>query len=60
MSLTKLFQGIINNSIIPCQGEFAKLAQGIIRLFTARESLVSDILAGDGKITNLSYSVRPN
>jgi hypothetical protein len=32
---------------------------GIILLFLARESLVSDILAGDGKISNLLYSVMP-
>jgi hypothetical protein len=31
--------------------------QGIIKLFPARESLVSDIPARDGKIDNLFYSV---
>ncbi len=31
---------------------------GIIKLFPARESLVSDILAGDGNTANLFYSVR--
>jgi hypothetical protein len=31
---------------------------GIIQLFPARESLVSDIPAGDRKIMNLFYSVR--
>jgi hypothetical protein len=30
---------------------------GIIKLFLARESLVSDIPAGDGKIAELFYSV---
>jgi hypothetical protein len=30
---------------------------GIIKLFPARESLVSDIPAGDGKIANIFYSV---
>ena len=30
---------------------------GIIKLFPARESLVSDIPTGDGKISNLFYSV---
>ncbi len=30
---------------------------GIIQLFPARESLISDIPAGDGKIANLFYSV---
>jgi hypothetical protein len=30
---------------------------GIIKLFPARESLVSGVLAGDGKIANLFYSV---
>jgi hypothetical protein len=30
---------------------------GIIKLFLARESLVSEIPAGDGKIANLFYSV---
>ncbi len=30
---------------------------GIIKLFPTRESLVSDIPAGDGKIDNLFYSV---
>jgi hypothetical protein len=30
---------------------------GKIKLFPARESLVSDILAGDGRIANLFYSV---
>jgi hypothetical protein len=30
---------------------------GIIKLFPARGSLVSDIPAGDGKISNLFYSV---
>jgi hypothetical protein len=30
---------------------------GIIKLFPARESLVSDTPAGDGKIANLFYSV---
>ncbi len=30
---------------------------GIIELFPARDSLVSDIPAGDGKIANLFYSV---
>ncbi len=30
---------------------------GIIKLFPATESLVSDIPAGDGKIDNLFYSV---
>ena len=30
---------------------------GIIKIFTARESLVSDIPAGDGKIANIFYSV---
>ncbi len=29
-----------------------------LKLFPARESLFSDILAGDGKIANLFYSVR--
>jgi hypothetical protein len=32
---------------------------GIIKLFSARESLISDILAGDGKIVRLLYSVSP-
>jgi hypothetical protein len=31
---------------------------GIIKLFLSRESLVSDIPAGDGKITNVFYSVQ--
>jgi hypothetical protein len=31
--------------------------RGMILLFPARESLVSDISAGDGKIVNLFYSV---
>ncbi len=31
---------------------------GIIKLFLARESLVSDILAGDGKIPSFFYSAR--
>ncbi len=30
---------------------------GILKLFSARESLVSDIPAGDGKTGNLFYSV---
>jgi hypothetical protein len=30
---------------------------GIIKLFPARERLVSDIPAGDGKIENLFYSI---
>jgi hypothetical protein len=30
---------------------------GIIKLFPARESLVSDISAGDGKTVNLFYTV---
>ncbi len=30
---------------------------GLIKLFPARESLVYDIPAGDGKIANLFYSV---
>jgi hypothetical protein len=34
------------------------LWRGIIKLFPARESLVSDIPAVDGKIGNLFYSVR--
>jgi hypothetical protein len=35
-----------------------KLSQAVnIKLFPARESLVSDIPAGDGKIGNLFYSV---
>ncbi len=34
------------------------LAWKIIKLFPGRESLVSDIPAGDGKIDNLFYSVR--
>ncbi len=29
----------------------------IIKLFPARESLVKDITAGDGKIANLFYSI---
>jgi hypothetical protein len=31
--------------------------EGIIKLFPARENLVSDIPAGDGKTSNLFYSV---
>jgi hypothetical protein len=31
---------------------------GIIKLFPARESLVSDILAGEGKNDKLFYSVK--
>jgi hypothetical protein len=34
-----------------------KSRDAIIKLFPARESLVSDIPAWDGKIANLSYSV---
>jgi hypothetical protein len=30
---------------------------GIMKLFLARESLVSDIPAGDGTITNLFFAV---
>ncbi len=30
---------------------------GIVKLFSARESLVNDILDGDGKTINLFYSV---
>jgi hypothetical protein len=30
---------------------------GIVKLFPARESLFSDVLAGDGKTVNLFYSV---
>jgi hypothetical protein len=30
---------------------------GIVKIFPARDSLVSDIPAGDGKIMNLFYSV---
>jgi hypothetical protein len=32
---------------------------GIIKLFLSRESLISDIPAGDGKMANLFYSVGP-
>jgi hypothetical protein len=32
---------------------------GLIKLFPARESLVSDIPAEDGKIASLFYSVQP-
>ncbi len=34
-----------------------KKVSGIFKLFPARESLVSDIPAGDGKTVNLFYSV---
>jgi hypothetical protein len=37
-----------------------KLFLGIIQLFLARESLISDILTGNGKIANLFYSVPAN
>ncbi len=39
-----------------CKKRFA-IFPGIIKLFPTRESLVSDIPAGDGKIVNLFYSV---
>jgi hypothetical protein len=37
--------------------DFPSIWPGIIKLFPARESLVSDIPAEDRKITNLFYSV---
>ncbi len=48
MSLTKL--SLVWNSLI------IKIII-IIKLFPARESLVSDIPAGDGKIDNLFYTL---
>jgi hypothetical protein len=36
----------------PQPGPLTKLSQGTIKLFPARESLVSDIPAGDGKMAN--------
>ncbi len=44
-------------TIFPSSVEMSLTWPGIIKLFLARESLVSDIPAGDGKISNLSYSV---
>jgi hypothetical protein len=57
MSLTKLsLDG--NNLIIPGQEYFVILfpCPGTILLFPARESLLHDIPAGDGKIDHLFYS----
>jgi hypothetical protein len=48
-----MIQGTLNNSHWKKPNS---LRSGIIRLFPARESLVSDIPAGDGKIVNLFYS----
>jgi hypothetical protein len=43
---------------IPKRNETNSPWPGIIKLFTAMESLVSDIPAGDGKIATLFYSVQ--
>jgi hypothetical protein len=50
----------VNDILVPAGMSLTKLslaAPGIIKLFPARESLASDILAGDRKMANLFYSV---